>query len=276
MNSHTKVLLATDFSESAETLTDCLFALCPNIETEILLVHIVDDDNDANAQSKLETVAAKLYKACYTNVSLSLPILEGEIFQEIHELALSNNCDLVLVASHGKGFLRTTFMGSTTFDLARLSTYPLFIGSVYNEDGPQEPLLSKILIPTDFSKESLLALNFVRTLREHIEELVFVHVIERSRSSEELENKISLAKQKLSELVEEVKIFGVKSSYIIEKGSASKKLRKISEEFNVSLVVMAKTGGGLIKGLPLGSTSQNFALNTDRPLLLLPSMEEDD
>ena len=166
-------------------------------------------------------------------------------------------------------------MGSTTFDLARLSTYPLFIGSIHNEDGTQDSLLSKILIPTDFSKESLLALNFVRNLREHIEEVFFVHVIERSRSSEELENKISLAKQKLSELVEEVKIFGVKSSYIIEKGSASKKLRKISEELNISLVVMAKTGGGLIKGLPLGSTSQNVALNTDRPLLLLPSMEED-
>ena len=66
-------------------------------------------------------------------------------------------------------------MGSTTFDLARLSTYPLFIGSIHNEDGTQDPLLSKILIPTDFSKESLLALNFIRNLREHIEEVVFVH-----------------------------------------------------------------------------------------------------
>ena len=63
MNSQTKVLLATDFSESAETLTDCLFALCPNIETEILLVHIVDEVNDTNAQNKLEAVAERLYKA---------------------------------------------------------------------------------------------------------------------------------------------------------------------------------------------------------------------
>ena len=276
MNSYTKVLLSTDFSEAASTLPDCLFALCPDIETEVILVHfLVEDEPDTNARLQLENLVAKLRQACYENVTVSTPQLKGEVFQDIHEMALNNGCDLVLVASHDKGLLRTTFMGSVTLDLARVSNYPLFIGSIYNENHSC-PLLNKILIATDFSKESLVALDFIRALHEYVEEVVFIHVVEQNRSSEELEHKMTLGRQKLSELVEEVKIFGVKSSYVIEKGSASKKIRKVSDELNVSLVIMAKTGSGMVKGLPFGSTFQNFALNTDRPLLLLPSIRDDD
>lgn len=277
MNSYTKVLLSTDFSEAASTLPDCLFALCPDIETEIILVHFVtEDENNITVQTKLESLATKLQQGCYNNITILSPKLKGDVFQEIHETAVNHQCDLVLAASHDKGLLRATFMGSVTLDLARLSTYPLFIGSIYKEEGQTLPLLNKILVATDFSKVSLLALDFIRALHEHIEEVVFVHIIEQTRDSEELENKINMGKQKLSELVEEVKIFGVDASYIIEKGYASKKIRKISEKLNVSMVVMAKTGVGLVKSLPFGSTFQNYATNTNRPLLLLPYMQDED
>lgn len=277
MNSYTKVLLATDFSEAASTLPDCLFALCPDIETEVILVHfLTEDEQCTTAQASLETLTAKIHQGCYKNVTILSPRLKGDIFQEIHELAINNQCDLVLAASHDKGLLRTTFMGSVTLDLARVSTYPLFIGSIYKEDSDSLPLLSKLLVATDFSKVSLLALDFIRALHEHIEEVVFVHIVEQARSSDELENKMNMGRQKLSELVEEVKIFGVNASFIIEKGYASKKLRKIAEELDVSMVVMAKTGVGLAKSLPFGSTFQNYAISTPRPLLLLPCIRDDD
>ena len=61
MNSYTKVLLATDFSEAASTLPDCLFALCPDIETEVILVHFLTEDEQCTAaQASLETLAAKI------------------------------------------------------------------------------------------------------------------------------------------------------------------------------------------------------------------------
>lgn len=276
MNSYTKVLLSTDFSEAASTLPDCLFDLCPDIETEIILLHfLTEDETYTTVQTDLNILATKIRQACYKNVTLLSPTFSGDVFQGIHELAVNNNCDLVLAASHDKGLLRTALMGSVTLDLARLSTYPLFISSAPTGSFSTLPLLSKILVATDFSKESLLALDFIRALHEHIKEVIFVHIIEQARSSEELESKIKRGQQKLSELVEEVEIYGINSSYVIEKGSASKKIRKISDELNVSMVVMAKTGVGLVKSLPFGSTFQNFAINTERPLLLLPRVRDD-
>ena len=48
MSTFTKVLLATDLSPQADKLTECLFSLCPDTETEVVLAHVFDDDDDAD------------------------------------------------------------------------------------------------------------------------------------------------------------------------------------------------------------------------------------
>ena len=74
----------------------------------------------------------------------------------------------------------------------------------------------------------------------------------------------------LQELVDEMKIFGIKAGFHVRKGAASKEILRIAEKEDVSLIVMAKTGAGLVKGLVMGSTAQNVTLNSERSLLLLP------
>ena len=114
----------------------------------------------------------------------------------------------------------------------------------------------------------------IRNLREHIEEVVFVHVIEKSRNADDLNEQMQKAEMKLNELADEVKIFGVRGVARIAKGTPSKQLQRIAVEIDASMIVIAKTGAGLVKGLPLGSTAQNLALNTNRPLLMLPEIDD--
>ena len=61
-----------------------------------------------------------------------------------------------------------------------------------------------------------------------------------------------------------------KAGFHVRKGAASKEILRIAEKEDVSLIVMAKTGAGLFKGLVMGSTAQNVTLNSERSLLLLP------
>ena len=280
MNNFNKVLLATDLSAAAGKLPDCLFELCPDTGTEIVLVHVLDDDEDADPhsssykqiQAKIKRYEEDLLRAGYEQVSVMTPV--GEALEQINKIAEELDVDLALLASHGKGFIRSTLLGSTTFDLARMAKYPLFIDKSYAEKDEHRPLLKNILVPTDFSKESLTALNVIRNLREHIEEVVFVHVIEKSRNADDLSEQMQKAELKLNELVDEVKIFGVRGVTRIAKGTPSKQLQRISVEIDASMIVIAKTGAGLVKGLPLGSTAQNLALNTNRPLLMLPETDD--
>ena len=43
-----KVLLATDLTPQSDNLLGCLVSLCPDVETEVVLAHVFDDDEDAD------------------------------------------------------------------------------------------------------------------------------------------------------------------------------------------------------------------------------------
>ncbi|MBR5487384.1 MAG: universal stress protein [Phascolarctobacterium sp.] len=276
MSTFAKVLLATDLTPQSDNLTECLFSLCPDTETEVVLAHVFDDDDDADpdgsnykkVNSRLEGYKNDLEQAGYEEVTVVTPVGD-EPFEAICDAGEEHEADLLMVASHGKGFLKSTIMGSTTFDLARATTLPLFISKEDNKDASK--LLDTILIPTDFSQKSLDCLNVVRGLREYIGNVIFVHVIERYRSKEEYKEKYGNAKLFLQELVDELKIFGIKADYHIGRGAASKEIVHVSRQEHASLIIIAKTGAGLVKGLVMGSTAQNVVLNSTCGILLLPA-----
>lgn len=273
-----KVLLATDLSEEADGLLPCFYSLCPDDDTEVAVAHIFKDKEEAEpgssfkkVQSRVRAVVAELRRAGYENAREIYR--SGEVFEQLTEIADDEDAGLIMVASHGKGFFKSALLGSTTFDLARATDRPLFVSKPVEDAGDellQKNLLHRILVPTDFSLKSLSALDVIRMLREHISEVVFVHVVERSRSQDDLEDKMKTASNRLQELVDEMKIFGIKAGFHVRKGAASKEILRIAEKEDVSLIVMAKTGAGLVKGLVMGSTAQNVTLNSERSLLLLP------
>jgi nucleotide-binding universal stress UspA family protein len=276
MSTFAKVLLATDLTPQSDNLTECLFSLCPDTETEVVLAHVFDDDDDADpdgsnfkkVNSRLEGYKNELEQAGYEEVTVITPVGD-EPFEAICDAGEEQEADLLMVASHGKGFLKSTLMGSTTFDLARATTLPLFISKDDGKDASK--LLDTILIPTDFSQKSLDCLNVVRGLREYIGNVIFLHVIERYRSKEDYKEKYGNAKLFLQELVDELKIFGIKADYHIGRGAASKEIVHVARQEHASLIIIAKTGAGLVKGLVMGSTAQNVVLNSTCGILLLPA-----
>ena len=182
-------------------------------------------------QSRVRAVVAELRRAGYENAREIYR--SGEVFEQLTEIADDEDAGLIMVASHGKkGFLKRAF-GSTTFDLARATDRPLFVSKPVEDAGDellQKNLLHRILVPTDFSLKSLSALDVIRMLREHISEVVFVHVVERSRSQDDLEDKMKTASNRLQELVDEMKIFGIKAGFHVRKGAASKEILRIAEK----------------------------------------------
>lgn len=281
MSTFTKVLLATDLTPQADKLTECLFNLCPDTETQVVLAHVFDDDDDADpdgssykkAYSRLGGYKNDLEQAGYEDIKVLTPV--GEVSVVLAKLSLEQEADLILVASHRKGFLKRALMGSTTFELARSAEIPLLI----SKDGIDESknnLLETVLIPTDFSKKSLEALNIIRSLREFVGKVLFVHVIEHSRNKHDYKEKYGSAVLFLKELVDEMKIFGIDADFRVAHGVASKKITAICERDNVSLIMMSKTGADMTNGTELGSTSENIVLNADCSVMLLPAEDNDD
>ena len=281
MSTFTKVLLATDLSPQADKLTECLFSLCPDTETEVVVAHVFDDDDDADpdgsnykkARSRLEGYKNDIEQAGYEEIAIVTTT--GETAPALTNLAESCEADLLLVASHRKGFFQRALLGSTTFELARAANLPLLINKD-EEDETTGNLLETVLLPTDFSRKSLEGLNIIRSLREFVGKVLFVHVIEHSRNKRDYKEKYASAMLFLQELVDEMKIFGIDADYRIAHGVASKKIAAICERDNVSLVMLAKTGADMTSGDELGSTSANVVLNADCAVMLLPAEDNDD
>jgi nucleotide-binding universal stress UspA family protein len=268
-------MLAMDMSEPTEQLLAAFYSLCPAPETQIYLLHVVEDAEDASPESgyfkktysQLQSFENDLHKAGYDDVKIVWE--QNEVLDGIATAVSEYDVDLLMLVSHGKGLLKSTLIGSTTFDVARATEVP----TVIVKGEPREDYLSRVLVPTDFSKKSLLSLNVIRSLREHVGEVVFVHVIERWRSEEKLREKTEIAKAMLQELVDEMHFFDVQARYIIEEGPASKAVCHLAEVEKCSLIFTAKTGAGLVQGLLMGSTAQNITLNSECSLFIMP--EED-
>ena len=120
-------------------------------------------------------------------------------------------------------------------------------------------------------------MNYIRNLREHVGEVLFVHVIEGVRGDEELTESKEMAEDMLVELCNEMQNFGINSQYVIaDGGAASKEICKLAEEENCSLIISGRTGAGPIKGLLMGSTAQNILLNASRTLWVMPDEDSED
>lgn len=274
MNSFSRVLIATDLSRQSTNMTDGLTSLCPNGDTQVILAHVFEDEDDAEPRSrsfnevikKLEKFRDNLEKEGYTD--LKILTATGDPAEQIHRLTEENDADLIFVASHGKGFIRSAIMGdSTTYDLARSALQPIFIDK--DDEDAQDNLLSNILIATDFSKKSLQALDIVKELRNKVGHVILVHVIE-----DEDDTNFEDASTFLQELVDELKMFNINAEYIIEEGIASKEIIRTAEDRHCQIITLAKTGAGASDLDPLGSTAKALLLNAECALLLMPDVED--
>ena len=276
-----RVMLALDLSELTSRMLDVFYSVCLDPGTEVYLLHVVrKSENFAQTTpyykktySRLKGLAQDIRNAGYDNVEI---LWEGnqDVLDGIQKAVDQYDINLLLMASHGKGVWASTFRGSSTFNVVRALDIPTL---VIKGDYKCSDYLQRILLPTDFSRKSLIALNFIRNLRENVGEVIFVHVIEGVRGDEELRENKEMAEDMLQELCNEMQDFGIQSRYVIaDGGAASKEVCKLAEEENCSLVITGKTGAGPIKGLLMGSTAQNILLNANRTLWVMPDEESDE
>jgi nucleotide-binding universal stress UspA family protein len=274
-------MLALDLSELTSRMLDVLYSVCLDPETEVYLLHVVRKAEDAaetssyykKTYSRLKGLAQDIRNAGYDNVKV-LWETDEDILNGIRKAADQYNVNLMIMASHGKGVWASTFRGSSTFNAVRAIEIPTLI---VKGDYKCDDYLNRILLPTDFSRKSLIALNYIRNLREHVGEVLFVHVIEGVRGDEELTESKEMAEDMLVELCNEMQNFGINSRYVLaDGGAASKEICKLAEEENCSLIISGRTGAGPIKGLLMGSTAQNILLNASRTLWVMPDEDSED
>ena len=277
-----KVLLATDFSETAEKLIECLEDFKKIGIDEILLTHIVDvrksggsavsfkKNNEKKLSKVKKTVEALDFKA-------SIRVEIGHPDNEIISIAEEENCDLILMASHGGGIIKQIFLGSTTYNVMRKTTIPIFIEKYKNIESENFEIacrhkLDSVLLPIDFSDCTEDVLGMIKKMNYRSEEIILASIIESSDNLEELNEQKVTAEAKLEEISEELSKNNVSNEISIEvrNGAASQNIIEIAEEKDAGLIIMSTRGSGFMEGILVGSTADEVARRSPVPVLLVP------
>jgi len=149
-------------------------------------------------------------------------------------------------------------------------------------------MFRKILYPTDFSDCSARALEYVKKLREAgTSEGVLVHVVDvreieavvtsaawlgetAAEYEARFQNEIREdAKKRLDEVRHELEGAGLKVSVKLPEGVPFKKILKIAEDEDVSLIVIGSHGKSNVREMLLGSVSEKVIRGSKRPVLVV-------
>ncbi|MDZ7837095.1 MAG: universal stress protein [Actinomycetota bacterium] len=265
-----KVMVSIDFSKESKLLLGCIDEFKNYGMKEMILVHVVDIRSaGGNASSlvkpnkeKLDKIGSQFIEAGIKSKSIVRIGFPGE---EINDVASQEHASMVLVGSHGGGFIKNLFLGSTAFDLLRITDTPLLIERFKQDRGELSPYcrlkFPKVLIATDFSECSAKLMDVVAENKNIFTQIYLVNVIERSHSREQFEKKKKQAEKMLAEIKDRIDS-GIEVFTDIKVGNAAKNIIEVAQEEEIPLIMLSKKGQGGTKEILLGSTAQDVAVRS--------------
>ena len=136
-----RILVPTDFSDSARQALDWGTTLAREFKAELVLLHVVENLTVGYASDLFPVPMAEVYEeiAGYARteltklaeevrsqgVTVSERLCQGTPSAEIIRLAKDEPTDLIVVGSHGKGLLDHALFGSTTERVVRKASCPV-------------------------------------------------------------------------------------------------------------------------------------------------------
>jgi nucleotide-binding universal stress UspA family protein len=136
-----KILVPTDFSESARRAVDYGLSFARDYKAELILLHVVEavpvgyasdlfpvpvaemyQEVSAYARSELEKLVAE---ATAQGVTAHQRVLQGKPSAEIVRLATEEAVDLIVLGTHGKDLLDQAIFGSTMERVVRKAPCPV-------------------------------------------------------------------------------------------------------------------------------------------------------
>lgn len=135
----------------------------------------------------------------------------------------------------------------------------------------------KIILPIDFSDNSINALDFAIALAGKKDgEIILVHVIEAvfdfaSQASVAIESMHRDANSLMQTTLKKYQGSNLKFTPIIKEGTASIAVARLARDLNATLIVMGTQGASGIKVALIGSTSINVIKESSIPVLVVPA-----
>jgi len=135
-----RILVATDFSETADAALDYAVALAKELHANVIIMHAYELPiygfpsgalvASAEMASRIMTgaqegVAAAAEARADRGVEIAQVVRQGMPWEEVHRVADEMNADLIVIGTHGRKGLARALLGSVAEKIIRTSTRPV-------------------------------------------------------------------------------------------------------------------------------------------------------
>ncbi len=142
MSKIAKILIPTDLSDMSQKGMDFGATMATKFDAAVILGYVVQDTmppimgtlpgdypqlmerHTALAREKLEAHATELRRQ---GIPVDCDVRPGIPSQELREMAETHAVDLIVISSHGRGFISRAVLGSTTERLLRDAPCPMLV-----------------------------------------------------------------------------------------------------------------------------------------------------
>lgn len=135
-----RILCPVDFSEPSEEALRYGLALAERLGADVEIIHVHQPPThplmpsemtsslgiDAGVQQRIaRELEALAHRYSAHDVAVTHRVLAGVPYETIVETARADGFDLVVIGTHGRGFVRRALVGSVAERVLRLSTVPV-------------------------------------------------------------------------------------------------------------------------------------------------------
>jgi nucleotide-binding universal stress UspA family protein len=161
-----KILLPIDFSDASMIAFDHAVEFAKKFNSELFLIHVLENSffihdiflpqtKVISLENLSEIAEAKLSQLCENTkkqhgLTITYSVLQGKVAKEIVNAAKDNNCDIIIMGTHGSSGMEEFFIGSNAERVVVNAHCPVLTIQPFREAFG----FKKILLPIDNSPSS--------------------------------------------------------------------------------------------------------------------------
>lgn len=268
-----KILLTTDFSESASCALPYALGLARRHGSELVILHVIAGDSEyvkdkdiyksyrRLSQENASDQLAAIEVSGARDIKIRREITTGWSAKDgIIDFAKAEKPDLIIISTHGHGVVGRFFLGSVARSVTAEAPCPVLCvkcdESGMLDEKREEVQITRIMVPVDLSEESRVALKlaveFAKAYQAQLHLMYVVHVdVPKDLLSDDTREFFQLDEKLHSRIYQRVQNFhrevdpGVeKVVTMVEKGSPAKQIARYAESHSVDLILLSRKGLG--------------------------------
>jgi nucleotide-binding universal stress UspA family protein len=275
-------LLPTDFSPHAEKTVQCVGEIAGI--REVLLLHVLESGPPERATSGGHVIEESLGRLEALKKEIERPDLpvrvlvhervRDDVAETILSVASAEKADLIALGARGRT-LRNLVLGSVSEAVLRRAKTGVLVfhDRTLNSGGALGKYCSsafaRVLVPVDFSKPSLDAVDSLPRLARSSGEVTLLHVLRADLHGWDIPIARRSAEKRLGELAAGLEKAGFRVRTLVRTGTPAGEIIRVSEAEDATLLILSRFGKrDYVEAVGIGSTAGEIARTSRVPLLV--------